>query len=145
MNILVINGPNLNLLGTREVGIYGTNTYMDLVNLIKDHCALNNCHVEVYQSNHEGGIIDIIHENYRSFDGLVINPGAYSHYSYAIYDCLKAIDIPAIEVHISAVTEREDFRKTLITKDACRAMISGHGFNGYIEAIDMLIKGEHQL
>lgn len=145
MNILVVNGPNLNLLGTREVGIYGNKTYKDLVDMITDYATKNAFHVEIYQSNHEGGIIDILHENYRRFDGLVINPGAYSHYSYAIYDCLKAIDIPAIEVHISDVTKREPFRKTLITKEACKAMISGHGLDGYIEAIDILSKGEHKL
>lgn len=145
MNILVVNGPNLNLLGTREVNVYGHETYQNLVDMINDHAAKNNYYVEIYQSNHEGGIIDIIHENFRRFDGLVINPGAYSHYSYAIYDCLKAIDIPAIEVHISNIATREPFRKKLVTKAACRAMISGHGFNGYLEVIDMLIKGEWNL
>jgi 3-dehydroquinate dehydratase-2 len=144
MNILVINGPNLNLLGTREVEIYGHTTYQDLVDIIAGHAAKSDCVVEIHQSNHEGEIIDIIQNNYRNFDGIVINPGAYAHYSYAIYDCLKAINIPAIEVHISDVNSREPFRKNLVTKDACKAMISGLGVLGYTKAIDMLIRGEHK-
>jgi 3-dehydroquinate dehydratase-2 len=144
MNILIINGPNLNLLGIREPEIYGANTYQDLVDLIKDHGTLHNHKIDIRQSNHEGEIIDIIQGNYRDYDGIVINPGAYAHYSYAIYDCLKAIDIPAIEVHISDIMSRESFRKNLVTKEACIAMISGHGLMGYIMAINLLTTGENK-
>lgn len=141
MNILVVNGPNLNFLGKREPEIYGTQTYTDLVNYLLDYAKNSDFHIEVYQSNSEGGIIDIIQENYYRFDALVINPAAYTHYSYAIFDCLKSIPLPAVEVHLSNIKEREDFRKVSVIQPACVAQFYGKGFDSYIEAINYLQKG----
>jgi 3-dehydroquinate dehydratase-2 len=142
MNILVINGPNLNILGIREPEVYGKKSYSDLVNLILDYGTSNHLHIEVYQSNHEGEIIDILQEKMDAFHRLVINPGAFTHYSYAIYDAIKGCNYDAVEVHISDITNREPFRQISVIKDACIAQVSGKGFNGYIEAIDILRKGK---
>lgn len=142
MNILVINGPNLNLLGIREPGIYGSGTYDDLCKMIKDKADAMDMAVEFYQSNHEGAIIDKIHSAMGVSDGIVINPGAYTHYSYAILDALKAVKIPAVEVHISDIHSRESFRSVSVTAAACVAQISGHGFDGYIEAMEILKSGK---
>ena len=142
MKILVINGPNLNMLGIREPDIYGKNTYNDLVDMIDAHCKEKGIEVEQYQSNHEGDLVDKIQYAYKKFDGIVINPGAYTHTSVAILDAVKAVGIPCVEVHISDVDEREDFRKISYIRSACVKTISGHGFDGYIEAIDFL-SGEH--
>ena len=142
MNILVINGPNLNVLGVREPEIYGKESYSDLVNFILDYGASNHLYIEVYQTNHEGEIIDILQEKMDAFHRLVINPGAFTHYSYAIYDAIKGCSYDAVEVHISDINNREPFRQTSVIKDACIAQISGKGFNGYIEAIDILRKGK---
>ncbi len=138
MNILVINGPNLNLLGQREPGIYGTETYEFLCALITDHADVLDCGVTCWQSNHEGAIIDTIQKAQGSFDGIVINPGAYTHYSYAIHDALKAISVPAVEVHISDIQSREEFRKISVTAPACIAQIYGKGLPGYLQAMDLL-------
>ncbi len=143
MNILVVNGPNLNFLGIREPEIYGKQSYYDLVNFLLAYGEMNDLHIEVYQSNSEGEIIDIIQNNYSRFDGLVINPAAYTHYSYAIYDCIKSISIPAIEVHLSDIYSREDFRKSSVIEPACVAKFYGKGFNSYTEAINYLIKGRN--
>ena len=140
MNILVVNGPNLNFLGIREPEIYGKQSYYDLVNFLLAYGELHRIDIEVYQSNHEGEIIDIIQNNYLRFDGLVINPAAFTHYSYAIYDCIKSINIPAVEVHLSDITQREDFRKISVIEPACIAKFYGKGFNSYIEAINYLQK-----
>ncbi|HPJ23592.1 MAG TPA: type II 3-dehydroquinate dehydratase [Bacillota bacterium] len=140
MNILVVNGPNLNFLGIREPEIYGKQSYYDLVNFLLAYGELHRIDIEVYQSNHEGEIIDIIQNNYLRFDGLVINPAAFTHYSYAIYDCIKSINIPAVEVHLSDITQREDFRKISVIEPACVAKFYGKGFNSYIEAINHLQK-----
>lgn len=134
--ILVINGPSLNLLGIREKEIYGKTSYKELVSLIKNYAKNNNLQVKFYQSNHEGKIIDKIQNLYKSIDGIVINPGAYAHYSYAIYDCIKACNVKTIEVHISDIYNREDFRKELVISKACEKTIFGHGINGYIEALE---------
>ena len=142
MNILVINGPNLNLLGVREPGIYGSGTYSDLCDLISKKANELNVNVDFYQSNHEGFIIDKIHEAMGKFDGIVINPGAYTHYSYAILDAIKAVKVPTVEVHISDIHSRESFRSVSVTAPACIAQISGHGFEGYIEAIELLLSQE---
>ena len=139
VKILVINGPNLNFLGIREKGIYGTTDYAGLVKMIEEKAAEEGNDITVFQSNHEGAIIDRIQEAY--FDGtggIVINPGAYTHYSYAIRDALASVNIPKVEVHISDITQREEFRKISVTKDACQKQIYGHGLNGYLEAIDYL-------
>lgn len=138
MKILVINGPNLNMLGIREPDIYGRKTYADLCALIEAHAAKTGVEVEQYQSNHEGSLVDKIQEAYGNTDGIVINPGAYTHTSVALLDALKAVGIPTVEVHISDVDAREEFRRISYVRPACCATISGHGFDGYTEAMDLL-------
>lgn len=138
MKIFVINGPNLNMLGIREPGVYGNNTYNDLVEMIKKHCAEINVEVEFFQSNHEGDLVDYIQRAYYEADGIVINPGAYTHTSVALLDAAKAVAKPLVEVHISDVSKREDFRQISYISLAAAKRIMGHGFNGYIEAIDYL-------
>ena len=138
MNILVINGPNLNMLGIREPGIYGRTTYQDLCRMIQAHADKINVRVTLYQSNHEGALVDAIQEAYGTMDGIIINPGAYTHTSVAILDALKAVSLPAVEVHISDVDAREEFRKISYVRLACEKTISGHGVNGYLEAMDYL-------
>lgn len=138
MRFLVINGPNLNLLGKREPGVYGTRSYENLCTEIVAYAAARGFRADIRQSNHEGEIIDAIQEADGVYDGIVINPGAYTHYSYAIYDALLAVSVPAVEVHISDIRCREPFRQTSVTAPACRFQIVGHGFYGYIEAIDIL-------
>ncbi|MEE1053587.1 MAG: type II 3-dehydroquinate dehydratase [Acutalibacteraceae bacterium] len=140
MKILVINGPNLNMLGIREPDIYGKNTYKDLCELIKDYAGQKNIEVKLFQSNHEGDLVDEIQSAYQKFDGIVINPAAYTHTSVAILDAVKSVGIPTVEVHISAVEEREDFRQVSYIRKACIKTITGKGFNGYLEAIDTLIE-----
>ena len=139
MKLLVINGPNVNLLGLREPEIYGHDTYVDLENLIKNTCAENNIHVQIFQSNHEGAIIDKIQSAYGVFDALVINPAALTHTSISILDAIKAVSIPAVEVHISDVSKREDFRQVSYVGLACLKSISGQGIDGYRQAIEFLI------
>ncbi len=140
MRIRVINGPNINMLGIREPEIYGKVTYDDLVKMIEDHAKTLGVDVEVMQSNHEGDLVDMLQDCYKKIDGIVINPGAYTHTSVAILDALKAVSIPAVEVHISKVDEREDFRQISYIRKACVKTITGHGVNGYLEAIDFLNK-----
>ena len=137
MRILVINGPNLNMLGLREPEIYGSKTYQSLCDMINNHCAKKGIEVEIFQSNHEGDIVDKIQSAYNNFDGIVINPAAYTHTSVAILDALKAVNIPAVEVHISDVDSREDFRQISFVRNYCFKTISGKGFDGYIEAIEL--------
>ena len=141
MKILVINGPNLNMLGIREPDHYGRETYADLVAQIQKHCNRKGVEVELYQSNHEGDLVDAIQKAYGKTDGIVINPGAYTHTSIAILDAVKAVGIPTVEVHISKVEEREDFRQISFVRLACVKTITGHGTDGYLEAIDFLIEG----
>ncbi len=138
MKVLVINGPNLNMLGTREPEIYGNKTYKDLENLIFDYCDKNKDAVEIYQSNHEGDLVDKIQSAYGKFDGIVINPAAYTHTSVAILDAVKSVGIPTVEIHISDVSTREDFRQTSFVRKACIETIMGLGFDGYLKAIDIL-------
>ena len=138
MKILVINGPNLNMLGIREPDHYGRETYADLVVKIQNHCANKGVKVKLYQSNHEGDLVDEIQKAYGIFDGIVINPGAYTHTSIAILDAVKAVGIPTVEVHISKVEEREDFRQISFIRLACVKTITDHGTDGYLEAIDYL-------
>lgn len=140
MKLLVINGPNLNMLGIREPGIYGKSSYADLVRLIGDHCAARGVEVDFFQSNHEGDIVDKIQEAYGVFDGIVINPAAYTHTSVAILDALKAVGIPTVEVHISDINAREEFRKFSYVSMAAKATIAGKGFDGYLEAVDLLLQ-----
>ena len=141
MNILVINGPNLNMLGIREPEIYGKATYTDLCDLIRAHAEKLGVSVTLYQSNHEGDLVDAIQQAYGKQDGIVINPGAYTHTSVALLDALKAVGIPAVEVHISDPDTREEFRKVSYIRSACVKTIKGHGFDGYLEAMDFLAEG----
>lgn len=138
MNILIINGPNLNMLGIREPEVYGTDTYADLCGLIEAHAKKLGVDVTLYQSNHEGDLVDAIQQAYGKQDGIVINPGAYTHTSVALLDALKAVAIPAVEVHISDPDTREEFRKISYLRAACVKTIKGHGFDGYLEAMDYL-------
>ena len=140
MKILVINGPNLNMLGIREPDHYGRETYADLVTKIENHCAEKEIEVEIYQSNHEGDLVDKIQEAYGSIDGIVINPAAYTHTSVAILDAVKSVSIPTVEVHISKVEEREDFRQISYIRLACIDSVIGMGIDGYNIAIDRLCK-----
>lgn len=141
MKILVINGPNINFLGIREKGIYGTQNYQYLLDMIEEKGKKEQSDISVYQSNHEGAIIDRIQEAYfDGTEGIVINPGAYTHYSYAIRDALASITVPKVEIHISDITKREEFRKNSVTKDACDHQIYGQGLDGYLMAIDFLLK-----
>ena len=142
MKILVINGPNLNMLGIREPDIYGRETYESLCRKIRDHAEKRGIDVTLYQSNHEGDLVDAIQQAYGRADGIVINPGAYTHTSIAILDAMKAVGIRAVEVHISDVNAREDFRKVSYIRAACERTISGHGTDGYLEAIDYLAGAE---
>ena len=135
MNILVINGPNINMLGIREPGIYGRNSFSELLKLLEDTAIALGIHIEQFQSNHEGAIVDKIQEAYGKVDGIVINPAAYTHTSVAILDALKAVSIPAVEVHISDVDARESFRQISYAGLACCKTIKGHGLEGYREAI----------
>ena len=138
MKFLVINGPNLNMLGLREPSIYGERSYKALVELIETVCRDEGAEVEVFQSNHEGAIVDKIQAAYGVFDGIVINPAAYTHTSVAILDALKAVSIPAVEVHISDVSTRESFRQISYAGMACVKTYMGHGFEGYAMAIRYL-------
>ena len=138
MKILVINGPNLNMLGIREPDIYGKNTYAELVKKVTDFARSRGHTVECFQSNHEGAIVDKIQEAYGNFDGIVINPAAYTHTSVAILDALKCVALPAVEVHISDISTREEFRKHSFVSQACIATIKGLGFDGYTEAVKKL-------
>lgn len=140
MKILVINGPNLNMLGIREPGIYGKSSFADLLSLLEDTARELGIEVEQYQSNHEGDLVDKIQWAYGKVDGIVINPAAYTHTSVAILDALKAVSIPAVEVHISDVDARESFRQISYAGLACCKTIKGHGLEGYREAIQFLFQ-----
>ena len=135
MRFLVINGPNLNLLGKREPGIYGTENYESLCRLIREHAAAHGSTADCFQSNHEGAIVDAIHGAQGKYDAIVMNPGAYTHYSIAILDALKAVGVPCIEVHISNVHQREEFRHKSVTAPACVGQICGLGLYGYEAAM----------
>ena len=137
--ILIVNGPNLNMLGIREPDIYGEKTYKDLCRMIEEYAKERKIKVDFVQSNHEGDLVDAIQDADGKADGIVINPAAYTHTSVALLDALKAVGIPAVEVHISDVDERESFRRISYVRNACVACIKGHGFEGYTEAIDLLI------
>ena len=140
MKILVLNGPNLNMLGIREPGIYGSETYRDLLEKIAAHAQTRGVSVDFFQSNHEGALVDRIQEAYGNTDGIVINPGAYTHTSIALLDAIKAVGIPTVEVHISDVARREPFRSVSYIRAACVGSIIGHGTDGYLEAMDLLIE-----
>ena len=139
LSFLVINGPNLNMLGIREPEIYGSNTYQDLCDNIIAYAEKNKVLVEVRQSNHEGVLVDMIQEA-LGYDGIIINPAAYTHTSIALLDALKAVGVPAVEVHISDVSKREPYRQISYVREYCEKTITGHGFAGYMEAMDYLIE-----
>lgn len=139
MKLLILNGPNLNFLGIREKGIYGNETYESLVSMLEDKARREGHHLEIFQSNHEGALIDKIQEAYRTgVEGIIINPGALTHYSYALRDALASIEVPKIEVHISNVHKREEFRHTSVTAPVCTGQIVGLGLFGYVLAMDYL-------
>jgi 3-dehydroquinate dehydratase-2 len=139
VNILVLHGPNLNLLGEREPEVYGTMTLAQLNAKLKAHAKKQKAAVKIFQSNHEGALIDLIHEHRKWAKGLVFNPGAYSHYSYALRDAVSAGRIPAIEVHLSDISKREEFRRVSVIAPVCLAQISGKGAGSYLEALDRLL------
>lgn len=140
MNILVLNGPNMNMLGIREPDIYGSTSFAELLQLLQEWGKELGVRVTHYQSNHEGSLIDKIHEAYGSIDGIVINPAAYTHTSIALMDALKTVGIPAVEVHISDVSSRESFRQVSYTALACVKVIAGHGLAGYKMAMEYLVE-----
>lgn len=141
MKFLIINGPNLNMLGIREPEVYGKGTYEDLIKLVRDYCDERDIKTTFYQSNHEGNLVDAIQQAYFDrTDGIVINPGAYTHTSIALLDAVKAVGIPTVEVHISEVSEREDFRQVSYIRAACIKTITGQGFKGYTMAVDALVE-----
>ena len=140
MKILVLNGPNLNMLGIREPEIYGSNTYDDLCDLIKAYAKEKRIAVEIFQSNHEGDLVDEIQDAYCEYDEIVINPAAYTHTSIALLDALKSVGIPAVEVHISDVSKREDYRQISYVREYCFATVTGLGFDGYLKAIDLILE-----
>ena len=141
MKLYIINGPNLNMLGIREPDTYGKQGFSELCNMIRAHCEKASIEAVLYQSNHEGDLVDKIQEAYfKGVDGIVINPGAYTHTSIALRDALSAVSIPTVEIHISKVEEREDFRQISYIRDECIKTITGHGTDGYLEAIDYLMR-----
>lgn len=140
MKFLIINGPNLNLLGKREPGIYGEESYDALCQMVEDYAARHGSTAHCFQSNHEGAIIDAIQQADGVYDAIVINPGAYTHYSYAILDALKAVSVPAYEVHISHIDQRESFRAVSVTAPACVGQLYGHGLKGYLMAMDWFLE-----
>ena len=144
MKLLIINGPNLNFLGIREPDHYGRETYQDLVNKVRAYCEARGVDADFYQSNHEGDLVDRIQQAwFEKTDGIVINPGAYTHTSVALLDAVKAVSIPTVEVHISAVETREDFRQISFVRAACIGTITGQGTDGYLRAVDLLLENGH--
>ena len=139
MKLLILNGPNLNLLGMREPDIYGTKTYADLTAMIEEVCAKEGVFAEIFQTNHEGILVDKIQKAYGRFDGIVINPAAYTHTSVALLDAVKTVGIPTVEVHLTDPDTREEFRRISYIREACIATVKGRGFDGYGEAIRLLL------
>ena len=142
MKLLILNGPNINMLGIREPGIYGSESYSELCRQAQEKAKELGVELEIYQTNHEGGLVDKIQESYGKIDGIVFNPGAYTHTSIAILDALKAVSIPTVEVHISDVSKREDFRQVSYIRPICKKTITGHGIKGYLEAMEFLAGAE---
>ncbi|KFZ25787.1 MAG: 3-dehydroquinate dehydratase [Candidatus Izimaplasma bacterium HR2] len=140
MNILILNGPNINMIGLREPEIYGTKTYSDLEDYLNELKSKYSIELDVKQSNLEGILIDLLHYSNDRFDSVILNAGAFTHYSYALYDAIKSIQIPVVEVHLSDITKREEFRKISVIKDACVTSIMGLGFQSYEEGIKYLLK-----
>lgn len=143
MKFLVLNGPNLNLLGQREPGVYGQESYEGLCRLLETHAMERGSEAVCFQSNHEGALIDAIHAAQGVYDAIIFNPGAFTHSSYALLDALKAVSVPAVEVHISNVHQREEFRHKSVTAPACVGQICGLGVFGYVAAMDYFLEGNH--
>jgi 3-dehydroquinate dehydratase-2 len=141
MNILILNGPNLNMLGIREPEVYGTQTYKDLEHFVQELALTHNCSIDMKQSNYEGMLIDLMHYANDKYDGILLNAGAFTHYSYAISDAIKSITIPVVEVHLSDITKREEFRRHSVIRDACIATHMGKGFDSYKDGLKELLKG----
>lgn len=139
MKILLLHGPNLNLLGVREPEIYGTGTLEQLVEAVRAYAEPLGAHVSAFQSNHEGQLIDALHDSMENFDGVVFNPGAYAHYSYALRDAVASVGIPVVEVHLSDIMQREEFRRVSVIAPVCAAQIYGKGVQGYFEALEVLV------
>ena len=137
--LLLMNGPNLNMLGIREPGVYGSDSLQSIEDEVREYAAERGAEVECFQSNHEGELVDRLHSAHGNCDGIIYNPGAHTHYSYALRDAVAAIDVPVVEVHISDVDEREDFRKISVFDGVVAGKIKGHGRRGYLEAVDLLL------
>lgn len=138
MKLLVVNGPNLNMLGVREPDVYGKATYEDLIAMLREEAKKMDVEIAFFQSNHEGALVDRIQQAYGMVDGIILNPAAYTHTSIALLDALKAVGIPTVEVHISDLAKREDFRQISFVREACKKTITGKGFAGYVEAMKFL-------
>ena len=138
--ILLVNGPNLNMLGVRDPAIYGTDTLADIEAMVVAYGAERGASVDCFQSNHEGALVDRLHEAHGNYDGIVYNPGAHTHYSYALRDAVASIDVPVVEVHLSDINAREEFRRISVIEPACIAQISGRGRQGYLDALDILLE-----
>lgn len=136
---LLMNGPNLNMLGVRDPAIYGTDTLASIEAEVVAYGAQHGVQIDCFQSNHEGSLIDKLHEAHGVYDGIVYNPGAHTHYSYALHDAVECIDVPVVEIHISDISKREEFRRTSVIAPACVAQIKGKGKAGYLEAVDVLL------
>lgn len=136
---LLMNGPNLNMLGVRDPAIYGTDTLVSIEAEVVAYGAQHGVQIDCFQSNHEGALIDKLHEAHGVYDGIVYNPGAHTHYSYALHDAVECIDVPVVEIHISDISKREEFRRTSVIAPACVAQIKGKGKAGYLEAVDVLL------
>ena len=135
-----MNGPNLNMLGVRDPAIYGSDTLASIEQMVVDYGRDRGVEVECFQSNHEGALIDKLHEAHGKFDGIVYNPGAHTHYSYALHDAVECIDVPVVEIHISDISKREEFRRTSVIAPACIAQVKGMGKDGYLRALDILVE-----
>lgn len=140
MRVLLMNGPNLNLLGQREPEVYGTTTLTSIEEMVRAYAAERGVEVECLQSNHEGVLIDTIHASQGAFDGIVYNPGAHTHYSYALHDAISSVTTPVVEVHISDISKREEFRRHSVLADACIGQVKGLGTQGYLRALDLLLE-----
>ena len=138
--LLLMNGPNLNLLGQREPEIYGTTTLADIEAMVAKYAQERGAELDCYQSNHEGALIDKIQQSQGVYDGIVFNPGAYTHYSYAIHDAITSVDVPVVEIHISDISKREDFRSKYVLVDACIGQVKGLGKEGYLRAVDLVLE-----
>ena len=137
---LVLNGPNINFTGIREVGVYGAETFESILEYIRKEAERLGCEVTFFQSNHEGALIDRLHAAHGNYDGIVYNPGAHTHYSYALHDAVECIDVPVVEIHISDISKREEFRRTSVIAPACIAQVKGLGKEGYLRALDIVLE-----